>query len=88
MITDQCVDIVIFNYPKAFDKVCYNVLMQKLSDIDACTQLLNCISYLLRNRTMQVTVLGVFSHSVNVTSGVPQGSVLGSVSTLTMLLLT
>ena len=37
----QCVDIVFFDYAKAFDKVCYNVLLQKLSDIGVCAQLLN-----------------------------------------------
>ena len=45
----QCVDIVFFDYAKAFDKVCYNVLLQKLSNIGVCIQLLNWISYFLRD---------------------------------------
>ena len=71
------VDLVFFDYSKAFDTVRHVVLIQKLFDIGVCQQILSWIECFLRERSMQVKVSGSISESRSVKSGVPQGSVLG-----------
>ena len=71
------VDLVFFDYSKAFDKVCHVVLLRKLSDIGVCHQILSWIQCFLTERKLHVKVSDSTSTERNVTSGVPQGSVLG-----------
>ena len=73
------VDLVFFDYSKAFDKVCHVVLLRKLSDIGVCHQILSWIECFLRERKLQVKVSDSTSTERIVTSGVPQGSVLGPI---------
>ena len=62
---------------KAFDKVRYGLLMEKLRDADFGGNLLTVVSRVsLWQASMQrVTVLGATSRDLPVTSGVPQGSI-------------
>ena len=75
----KAVDLVFFDYSKAFDKVSHIVLLNKLFKIGVSTQLLRWIRCFLMSRVMQVKVSSTMSEAVPVTSGVPQGSVLGPV---------
>ena len=70
-------DVIVMDLSKAFDKVPHNSLLYKLfkCGIDATT--LQWMKSFLEKRTQSVVLAGELSHSVPVTSGVPQGSVLG-----------
>ena len=65
------------SFAKAFDKVDFNVLLLKLENIGVKGKLHNCIKSFITERTQSVVVKEYKSKAVNVTSGVPQGSVLG-----------
>ena len=71
------VDLILFDFVKAFDRVHHQTLIDKLIAIGISGNLLQWMSSFLSNRTMSVSLGGVSSRSVHVTSGVPQGSVLG-----------
>ena len=73
----EVVDLLFFDYSKAFDTVCHRVLLQKLSCLGITGEVLNWIEVFLTSRSMKVKVSDCFSRPVSVTSGVPQGSVLG-----------
>ena len=73
----EVIDVVLFDYSKAFDVVCHEVLLAKLQSIGIEGQILNWIESFLTGRTMQVCVKGELSSHRTVLSGVPQGSVLG-----------
>ena len=70
-------DVVLFDFSKAFDKVSHSVLLRKLRLLGVTGSLLDWIGSFLVGRSMSVSVLGMFSTSRPVLSGVPQGSVLG-----------
>ena len=65
------------DFSKAFDVVSHAVLLSKLELLGICGSLLAWISAFLSGRVMSVCVSGCMSSLVDVTSGVPQGSVLG-----------
>ena len=62
---------------KAFDKVRHDLLMEKLRDAGLGGNLLTWFRAYLYGRRQRVTVLGATSRDLPVTSGVPQGSILG-----------
>ena len=71
------VDIFYLDFQKAFDTVPHYRLYLKLSNFGIQGKILNSIFDFLSNRTYKVIVGDSKSGSFNVTSGVPQGSVLG-----------
>jgi hypothetical protein len=68
---------IFFDFAKAFDKVPHAPLIQKLSAHGISGQFINWISSFLEDRTFQVKLGSTLSDLAPVTSGVPQGSVLG-----------
>ena len=73
----KVIDLVFFDFSKAFDSVVHSILLDKLFSIGVRGILLEWIRGFLSNRSMRVKVAGALSKSISVTSGVPQGSVLG-----------
>lgn len=71
------VDVIYFDYSKAFDRVPKRRLLLKLENGGIRGNLLGWIDNFLSLRTFTVKVGNAFSHSMPVLSGVPQGSVLG-----------
>ena len=71
------VDVVLFDFSKAFDVVPHSILLAKLGSLGICGSLLSWIRDFMVGRAMRVSVLGSWSNSREVLSGVPQGSVLG-----------
>ena len=70
-------DVMFLDFSKAFDKVDHNLLLHKLEHYGIRGQLLLWLTDFLSERKQQVVVEGRHSSSAEVTSGVPQGSVLG-----------
>ena len=66
-----------FDLQKAFGSVPHGQLINKLISLNVPTPLISWITSYLYNRKQQVVVSGANSNPVIVTSGVPQGSVLG-----------
>lgn len=69
--------LVSFDFAKAFDKVPHHLLINKLMAYRFNENIVEWIEMWLMNRTSSVTVNGIRSGTFNITSGVPQGSVLG-----------
>ena len=71
------VDVVFLDFSKTFDKVNHAVLLQKLCNFGITGSLLQwCESY-LRNCRQRVVLDGISSSWSDVSSGNPQGSLLG-----------
>ena len=70
-------DIVYFDLQKAFDEIPHHVLLTNLSSFGICDVVVSWIKEYLTARTMCVHVGSSVSRSFDVTSGIPQGSILG-----------
>lgn len=70
-------DVIFLDFSKAFDKVIHHKLITKLRDINLPDIFITWIQHYLTERSQFVSVDGNNSSSLPVTSGVPQGSVLG-----------
>ena len=70
-------DVVYLDYEKAFDKVDFQILLNKLKAHNITGKLHLWLTNYLSNRRQRVVIQGIKSYEANVLSGVPQGTVLG-----------
>ena len=71
------VDMAILDFAKAFDKVTYRRLAEKLHYFGIRDDTLSWVNTFLQGRQQQVVIDGESSRLSTVSSGVPQGTVLG-----------
>ena len=73
----EIVEVCYFDFSKAFDSVNHRFLLHKLAGYGVPKTLCSWVRAFLWDRTFHVVVRDALSANVVVTSGVPQGSVLG-----------
>ena len=80
LLENRCdFDCIYLDFAKAFDKVPHKRLLNKVEGMGIKGRLLLWIKDFLANRTQVVALNKVQSEPIKVTSGIPQGSVLGPI---------
>jgi len=74
---NNLIGLVFIDLAKAFETVNRRILIKKLEELNIKGQALELINNYLKNRTQIVKINGFESPEIGVTTGVPQGSVLG-----------
>ena len=69
--------VVFLDFAKAFDRVCHSSLRIKLISCGFCPRIIDWVSDFLSDRQQRVVIGKHKADWIDVTSGVPQGSVLG-----------
>ena len=69
--------VVLLDMSKAFDSVNHDTLILKLQDVGISSDTLQWFRSYLSNRTQVVRIYSTLSEPLSVTSGFPQGSILG-----------
>jgi len=75
--TVEGIELIFYDFQKAFDKINHDVLLNRLKDINFPNDLFKWIKDYLRDRTQRVRIGSTHSRILPVTSGVPQGSSIG-----------
>ena len=65
------------NFSKAFDKVPHDILVRKLQQIGVGGKPSKLLANYLNNRIQSVMINNNYSNTLPITSGIPQGSILG-----------
>ena len=73
------VDIIYLDFKKAFDSIPHERLLIKMAGYGITGKILDWVRSFLTGREQRVRVGSSFSKNSNVTSGIPQGSILGPV---------
>nr|CAD2170727.1 unnamed protein product [Meloidogyne enterolobii] len=77
MFKKKNIDCIFIDFKKAFDSVPHDLLLKKLYDIGIQGKIIKWIAEFLSYRTFEVKIVNEVSQTRKITSGVPQGSVLG-----------
>lgn len=70
-------DIVLFDFKSAFELTTHKKLLDCLPSLGVGNRIVSWIRSFLHNRTFRVSVNGVLSSEASITSGCPQGTILG-----------
>ena len=73
------VRIFSFDFSKAFDSVSHRMLVSKLRDVDINPYILNWLISFFSNRKQRVVVDDIITEYIDITRGVPQGTVLSPI---------
>jgi hypothetical protein len=69
--------LISYDFSKAFDSLDHKILLHKLSNLGIPRGFVIWLNSYLRNRSQRVKIRNILSSSKSVTSGAPQGSLLG-----------
>ena len=72
-----CLWICMLDFSKAFDRIDFNILMQKLINMRVHPSLINWIANFLTDRSQRIKIGSNFSSGRTTNGGVPQGTKLG-----------
>lgn len=70
--------LILLDFSKAFDSICHNILCKKLiNEFNFSSSACRLIYSYLTGRSQVVEMNGILSNAMSISSGVPQGSILG-----------